>query len=160
LEILDDSILDITDEITMSAWIYPTDYSHSGGGSYPTVISKATTNYRWFISDGNDRIWSRFVGFSDLGSTSTIPLNTWTHIILTFDGNGFTWYLNGAEDASDSQSGSLTENSSDWVIGDWDENGARGFKGKIDDVRIYNYALTEEQIKQVYNDGAAVRFTD
>jgi hypothetical protein len=32
------------------------------------------------------------------------------------------------------------------------------FNGQIDDVKLYNYALTASQIKQVYNQGAGVRF--
>jgi hypothetical protein len=32
------------------------------------------------------------------------------------------------------------------------------FNGQIDDVRIYNYALTATQIKTLYNENAAVRF--
>ena len=32
------------------------------------------------------------------------------------------------------------------------------FKGQIDDVRVYNYALTATQVQQVYNEGSAARY--
>ena len=38
--------------------------------------------------------------------------------------------------------------------------GSYPFPGQIDDVRIYNFGLTQEQVKQVMNDNSAVRFGD
>jgi len=45
----------------------------------------------------------------------------------------------------------------DWYIG-YNERNNSNFNGLIDDVKIFNYALTANQVKTVYNEGAAVRF--
>jgi len=54
-----------------------------------------------------------------------------------------------------------------WLFSFWISVGILGhtkyinkltFSGQIDDVRIYNYALTKQQIQQVFNQGSAVRF--
>jgi hypothetical protein len=52
----------------------------------------------------------------------------------------------------------MTHNTNPFVIGKASWSSANYFTGQIDDVRVYNYALTPSQIKTVYNGGAAVKF--
>ena len=71
-------------------------------------------------------------------------------------------YIDGTEIySSDSYSDAIRTNS-DQVLSigatDWSGTQSYFFDCLIDEVKIYNYALTEEQIKMDYNQGAAVRF--
>lgn len=150
IQVDDSSSLDITDEITMMMWLNPESFNHADGNNYPTPIAKSSQNYRWFIQT-NGIISERFSGFSDLTTNTSLQTGEWTHVALTYNGTGFTWYINGEFDAGDSQVGSITTNNDRLVIGNWDEAGERAYKGNISDVRIYNYALTETEIQTLYD---------
>jgi hypothetical protein len=81
----------------------------------------------------------------------------WTNLILTWTGSESKFYIDGKEIANDVTSGPPLDTGS-IAIGAQPSNHGNKFDGKIDDTRIYNYALTEEQIKEVYN-GGLIRFT-
>jgi hypothetical protein len=71
---------------------------------------------------------------------------------MTYDGSYVNLYVNGKLDTTPiSCTKTLIQTNGNLEIG---RNGSEYFNGQIDDVRIYNYALTPEQIKQVYNGGA------
>jgi hypothetical protein len=99
-------------------------------------------------------------------STNSVSTGIWTHVMATFDdsSNTLRYYINGKLDseliyvASITTSGPSTysmfigENS--YVA----QQGVSLFDGQIDDVKIYNYALTKEQVKMEYNNSSAVSF--
>jgi Concanavalin A-like lectin/glucanases superfamily len=62
-------------------------------------------------------------------------------------------YVDGTLDATAVTSGVLTANIFDVTIGENLEQFVRWFDGNIDDVRIYNRALTADEVKQLYNAG-------
>ena len=75
-----------------------------------------------------------------------MPVNTWSHLACTFDGSTMRMYLNGVEIASKPQSGNATVSTGALHIGG---NSAWGefFNGGIDEVRIYNRALSRTEIQ-------------
>src|SRR5262249_22498458 len=86
----------------------------------------------------------------------TIPLNQWTHLAASFDGSTKRLYVNGVQVASQAGLGSLVYDpsptvpvtiGSDWGFG---ASSAR-FTGHIDEVSIYNRALTLDEIADIYN---------
>jgi hypothetical protein len=90
---------------------------------------------------------------------SIINDNKWHHIITVYKRNGnMTRYIDGAIYGSAidiSSVSSLNLNTSNhFTLGSTQGGSTQLFSGQIDDVRIYNYALTSEQIKQIYNGGA------
>jgi len=91
----------------------------------------------------------------DLYNAVTNPINigynNWTLITCVKTPSGMTQYINGAYSAYEANSSSITNPMVSIGRGRASEYYT---KGLIDDVRIYNYALTGEQIKQIYNDGA------
>jgi len=76
----------------------------------------------------------------------TPPLSTWTHIAYTYDGATVKGYLGGVLKVSSSISSSIQPRGTDLLIG---VDGAihQGYGGLLDDVRIYNRALTQAQIQ-------------
>lgn len=83
--------------------------------------------------------------------TDPIPADTWTHIAGVWDGQSIRIYLNGELKQSTPAVGSLQANTSPLYIGcDYGTPGGTGISGKVDDVRIYNRALSANEIKKLY----------
>jgi len=77
-----------------------------------------------------------------------VPKNEWAHMALTFDGTNATGYLNGVDEAGPQPTGIGAYVNAPVLIGiTW--NGTRIFQGWLDDVRLYDRALTESEIKAV-----------
>jgi hypothetical protein len=74
-------------------------------------------------------------------------VNTWTHLAATYSGAQLRLYVNGALVASTPVTGSYAVNSNPLWIGG---NAVYGehFRGKLDDVRVYNRALTLAEIQR------------
>tara|TARA_B100000073_G_C23744615_1_gene574774 strand:- start:2244 stop:5030 length:2787 start_codon:yes stop_codon:yes gene_type:complete len=153
VQINDDNSIDISNGITISAWIYPTDIANKDG-----IISKRTStenNGDWvlrFTSSAKLK-WLVWDGNSSNGSTSSnssISLNTWSHVALTHNNSTNTtkFYINGLLDAtSSSLSKNIDGNNSNLFIG-WDgQQGDKFFTGKIDEIRIWDNVRTQVEIK-------------
>ncbi|MFA7676345.1 MAG: LamG-like jellyroll fold domain-containing protein, partial [Candidatus Shapirobacteria bacterium] len=90
---------------------------------------------------------------------STTPLSNffgkWTHFLVTYDknasSNNFRIYINGKLDKQATATGTPTTAAADILMGKYSNLYTTG---QIDDVRIYNYALTPAQVKTLYNGGA------
>src|SRR5205085_1839255 len=82
----------------------------------------------------------------DILGSSGVPLNTWTHLAATYDGNVLALYVNGTQVATQIVAGAITTTTGALRIGGnniWGE----WFSGLIDEVRVYNRALTAAQIQ-------------
>ena len=74
-----------------------------------------------------------------------MPLNTWTHVAMTYNGAQMRLYVNGVLVGQRAQTGSIQTNNGQLRIGG---SAAFGefFQGMIDEVRIYNRALSATEI--------------
>ena len=79
-----------------------------------------------------------------------LPLNTWTHLAATYDGATLRFYVNGVQVSSLAQTGSIVTSSNPLQIGG-DSIYGQYFEGTIDEVRVYNVALTAAQIQADMN---------
>ena len=91
-----------------------------------------------------------------LGNSHTVvadilPLQTqtWYHIALTWDAGTYVVYINGEEMTRGSYSGLTTLNTEADIGNDGDQGRDEGFGGLIDEVRLYNRALTQAEIQTV-----------
>ncbi len=93
-------------------------------------------------------------------STATIPLNSWTFLICTYDGQTTRLFINGSQNITNQLTGDLRNNEgavpgTGYSIG----NGIQWpgltyyeyFNGKLDDVRVYNRALSAQDVRTLYN---------
>ena len=80
----------------------------------------------------------------------TPPTGTWTHIAWTFDGSSVRGYLDGVLKVTASAAGSIQARPTPIQIG-VDGSLNQGYKGRLDDVRIYNRALSLAEINQDRN---------
>jgi len=154
-----------TSAISIISWIRPTNINSNNGEG--RIISKASgsssNQHVWMIStDENGSTIVPRVRLRTNGSTTTLLGNTdspvtdnaWSQIVATYDGSIITLYHNGAEVGSVSASGSIQQDGSvPAVIGN-QPAGDRGFIGLIDDICMYDYAISEDDVSYLYNSGS------
>ncbi len=143
--------LNISSDITLEAWIYKktsTGAQQIVGKNYFYRILFSGNTLRFYTSASN------YISYP-----TAISLNTWHHVAATatYDGVNTTMnlYVDGIAGNPGSWEGHIMSSPSTTVkIGiAWAPY--YYFNGLIDDVRIYNYARTPDQIRQDYNEGAA-----
>ncbi len=149
----DSASLNITGDITVSAWIKPT------GGS---VTQQGITNKRGVVASGwwlhyensvmppGENCGTDLIHWKSNGglcSTSTVPRNLWTHVVGTLDAADRKIYINGLEDASSGSGGSIGDSSGQaHTIGY-----GTGFDGTIDEVRISGISRGADWIRTEFN---------
>ncbi|MFZ4544511.1 MAG: LamG-like jellyroll fold domain-containing protein, partial [Saprospiraceae bacterium] len=141
--------------ITTEAWIFST----SNGTDYQGIVCNTQDNgsdeagyYLTKRSSGNIEFQIATSNSGFTGPSASIPLNIWVHVVATYDGSFAKIYLNGILSASQALSGLI-----DWTTGSTntisrvgayeDDNEYHGFSGHIDEVKVWNIALTEAQIR-------------
>ena len=82
--------------------------------------------------------------------TVAITANTFTHLATTYDGSAVRLFVNGTQVASTAATGSIATSTNQLQIGG-DNIYGQYFAGTIDEVRIYNTALTQAQIQADMN---------
>ena len=88
---------------------------------------------------------------SGVNTNASLPLDTWTHLAATYDGTTWRFYINGTEAANTNAGGTLgPANAASLEIG---ASGTCGntFPGLIDEVEIFNRALSASEIQAIYN---------
>ncbi|MFA6340708.1 MAG: LamG-like jellyroll fold domain-containing protein [Candidatus Paceibacterota bacterium] len=132
-----------TDKVTVSAWINPN--STQAG----TIVCK---NQPYILALGDQHFYAG-VGTGSwlfVSGNSVIPLNTWSFVTMVYDGAKISLYLNGNFDGSIAKTGNLLYWASDFYIGYGTPGVDQYFSGLIDDVRIYESALTSSEIQKLY----------
>ncbi len=138
--------------ITVSAWVNPSfllgsdmyivEKSAGAGYSGDWLLDiTGAHKFRWNISTGSG--WA-----ASLDSATTPVIGTWYFVTGTFDGSTVNLYVNGALESSSAVSGSLQSQTNAINIGE-SQDIQRPFYGTLDEVRIYNRALTGEEINNL-----------
>ena len=149
--VADGAGLDLTTAMTLEAWVNPSALS-----GWQTVIMKERPGglaYTLYAHDNAPRP-SAYIntGGGDaaaIGATG-LPLNTWTHLAVTYNGATLRLFVNGAQAGSQAASGSIFSSTSPLRVGGnslWGEY----FTGLIDEVRIYSRVLTAAEIQTDMN---------
>ena len=84
--------------------------------------------------------------YGDAYGTAALPANTWTHLAVTYDGSTVRLYVNGTQVGSVAHTGAIATSTNPLQIGG-DSIYGQYFVGLIDEVRVYNTALTAVQIQ-------------
>ena len=141
----DSASLDVTSALTLEAWVRPT-----GAGDWRTVLLKeqpAQLAYALYASTDNNRPSGHVFTNGDqfVRGPSVLPANTWSHLAMAWDGANARLYVNSTQVAGSALTGNAVVSSAPLRIGG---NGVWGeyFAGLIDEVRVYNRALTAGEI--------------
>lgn len=145
--IKDATSLHLTSGMTIEAWVNPSSIT----GAWRDVIYKGDDNYAIEATSTNSGAVPGAVATingSDLAAygTAALAANSWSHLALSFDGSTMRFYVNGTQVSSVAMSGTLATSSNALQIGG-DSIYGQFFAGLIDEVRIYNTALSAAQIQ-------------
>jgi len=149
-EVHDNASLDVTDAISLECWFY-NDGTSNGDG----LIGK------WY-GGGVDRsymLWSNgssdtrfYINSNLLQYTATLSIG-WHHIVGTYDQAKMRFYFNGSEELSVSQTAAINTSALPLEIGRQGAATSAQYPNQIAQPRIYNRALTAEEVQRNYNAG-------
>lgn len=149
------SVVNFQSGYTIAAWVYPTDFS---GEYYKVIVSKGKNAMTLRINANGKYLEACHQEANgstgcQTSSDTTVTLNKWAHVAITWDGATGTWqmYKNGVAAKYTGNmrglraiaAGTVTIASDDWYKRWY-------FNGVIDDVRIYNRSLSAAEVIQLY----------
>jgi hypothetical protein len=164
---INNQTLGTTDQLTISGWI-----KHNGKSSanQDIVVKRTSLNndqFEFMLSSTYNLTFDRYLPTGgSVSSNNTIPLAQWKFVTVTLKDteNEVRFYIDGKLDSikpyTETYTGDSTStltigrsgvNSQDGTSDPW-----RNFNGSIDEVKIYNYALSEDEVKLEYNQGKAI----
>jgi len=156
------SIDSISSTFSISAWINP--FYYSPDGSHPRIIHRTEgyggTTERWFLtwcpnSDG----WNAELQFGighgsnlvQMKSNSSIPLDEWTYVSVSFDDGNVYLYVNGVLEYTGISNYSSVEHVQGVDVRIASALNNSFFPGKINRLELWNQALNQEQIQNYMN---------
>ena len=146
VKVPDSDSLDLAgDKITIAAWVQP----HSA--KVAPLVEKINKTHGYRISQIGTTL--RFVlrrngQDKTVTSTTTLPLHKWTHVAARYDGAQIRIFINGTIDtATTAATGSLSATTAPLFIG----GGHNHFHGYLDDISIYDRALSDSEITDLVN---------
>jgi chitodextrinase len=145
VNVIDSPSLRLTSAMTLEAWVNPATVT----SAWRDVIYKGNDNYYLMGTTTNSGIFAGGGTFGGAnanayGSTA-LPINTWSHIAVTYDGTALRVYLNATLVTTLARTGAITTSANPLQIGG-DSIFGQFFQGAIDEVRIYNRALAQPEI--------------
>lgn len=85
---------------------------------------------------------------------TALTLSAWNHVMCVYDGTNINTYLNGLLIKQSAQANNITADGTTKLYLGQTSGGASFYQGRMDEVKVYNYALNAAQIKQIYTNGA------
>jgi hypothetical protein len=161
----EDASLVMTTALTLSAWIYPTG---NGDPTYGGVIAGKEGEYllaRWTGGMIRWALASTTPGWAWYDGGVIAPLNTWTHLVFRYDSATAkaSIYANGVAVISYDATGPVGDYSPTfnkfWIGGRQYDPTVQNIQGILDEVTLWNRALSGTEIRQLY-DSRADRFGD
>ena len=145
---------------TVSMWTYVRQYNAGGNdyGEIYSVLGGNRTGIKWQTNrigiDANADFYNYYIPVN-------LSFNSWNHIVVEIDRtiNKAKVYIDGVYKGQTNEWPSYTPTGDTVQIG---KNSLTGnindyLSGSIDDVKIYNYALTEDEVRKEYNQGALLK---
>lgn len=150
-------VLDVN-TYTLSAWVRYTGVQNDKTLGRGEVLEKAGAYWVNVRTNGLVRVGGFFGGCANANwkyfdSTRALPINTWKHVAATYDGTALRVYIDGRAAGSRSFTGRTCVNTEPLAVGAKD-NPAKGlleafWDGRLDEVRIYDRALSPTEIGQL-----------
>jgi hypothetical protein len=142
LTIPDSASLRLTSGMTLEAWVNPSTLS----SAWRDVIYKGNDNYFLEASSSSGGVPAAGGTFARAFGAGPLPANTWTHLAVTYDTATLRLYVNGVQVSSVASTVSMATSTNPLQIGG-DSIYGQYFQGIIDEVRVYNRALSQTEIQ-------------
>tara|TARA_Y100001970_G_scaffold82189_1_gene104073 strand:+ start:2282 stop:3601 length:1320 start_codon:yes stop_codon:yes gene_type:complete len=136
---------------TLSAWM-----KRSTTNRNETIAGwgNDATNQLFDVRINNNKISWHHYGSGELAGSTTLSANTWYHIVASYDGTTQKLYVNGSLDGS--QNRSLNTGTGNVKIGRQPDWNGQYFYGFIDEVAIWDEALTASEVSSIYASGVGM----
>jgi hypothetical protein len=139
----------LQDEGSIAAWLRPDPHT-----AYTEIIRKGDgASHDWLLqfwqAQGQLVVWIRNGSGSNLlvYSRLWLPEDVWAHVAGTWDASELRLYINGALDATVPNTiGQVRDGGNVLLIGD-------GFEGAVDELQIYDRALTSAEVERIFHTG-------
>ncbi len=155
VQVSDSNSLDATSGVTISTWVKLDTISGDQKivkktGAYILAIGDAgpgTDELELIIFDGaTGRLQNR-----EAAGATQLQAEQWYHMVGTYDGSDINTYIDGVLDRSGSYSGDIDSTSNNLLIGINNDLSTKEVNGSMSDVRIYDRALSPDEINTIYN---------
>lgn len=134
--------LRLTTAFTLEAWVQPL---ASGNGQQIVQMPGASGDGLKLTGNGKPRFTGTFPGgVKDVTGPNSLPLSSWTHVAVTYDGSTLRLFVGGTQVATQTATGGVTGSEAMW-IGRARVSGSL-FYGVLDEIRIYRRALSASAI--------------
>jgi hypothetical protein len=147
-----------TGNFSYAAWVYPD--ATSGTMNIISAADGSGGDEVLVRSNSGGTVTIRVNGASDdLVSAQTLTASAWNHVLVTRNGSDISLYINGKKDTNTGSDGSVLSFSSCALLIGVDAGSSCTatlggyFDGKVDDVKVFHYALTDVQARSLYNNG-------
>jgi len=151
VEVPDSESLDITDEITIAAWVNARVWATPD--KWPRIVAKGAAAEEGYqlLTHRAESLRVELEGVNPIvyEVDYTFKTNVWYYVAATYDGNKIALYVNGVKIGETDASGTIATNDVNLQIGRRGDN-TRYFNGLIGSTRIYNRALSEREIRERY----------
>lgn len=138
--------------LTVEAWVKPTNLA----GDKDIVTQNVP--FHFLLTGDKLQIRLNAGGWVYLAGTISLTAD-FHHVAMVYDGSNMKLYVDGKFDTQQGESDILSDGNC-MTIGAWNSGGCGGiserFNGLIDEVKIYNRALSEQEIKASYNIGSQI----
>ena len=158
VEVPDSKSLDITDEITLMCWVYPTQFTAEwfriivktwAGDTAPWMVygfyeqggSNGKTGFIISVNKGTEKRCGN-------GPSPQLELKEWTHLAATYDGSVMKLYYDGEMKVEQDAKGKIDTNDVPVSVGRNSEGNREHYIGLIDEVAIWSVALDEDEINE------------
>ena len=158
VEVEDSASLDITDEITLMCWVYPTQFTDEwfriivktwAGDTAPWMVygfyeqggSNGKTGFIISVNKGTEKRCGN-------GPSPQLPAKEWTHLAATYDGSKMKLYYDGEVKVEADAKGKIDTNDVPVSVGRNSEGNREHYIGRIDEVAIWSVALDEGEINE------------
>lgn len=150
INITQTNLTQLQNNYSMSIWVNPAGTHWHYNGAFISSGNWNGSYWSFGVSQDNTQIDVLGRGCNQW-IPYTLPLNTWTHLTCVASNNITKLYANGVYIGERSTPSSLVSDATNTFIGrETYASGYFSFNGKINDVRIYDHALSEKEIKEIY----------
>lgn len=148
--------------ITLEAWIFPTGAFKNNVWEGCVINKNGTGDNGYMLRVGNNGQVNFNIGtgsWNEINSaTGAVTTNNWHHIAGTYDGTTMRLYVDGTQVATGALSANIGSTSNSLYLGEDPQWGGRVFRGRIEEVKIWNTTRTPAQVIFDMNNNACTPY--